>query len=40
MPGAETINRTDIVVFNWPVDVHYFFEPKGRPELSNLLIKV
>jgi signal peptidase I len=31
MPGAE-INRTDIVVFNWPVDtVHYFFEPKGRP---------
>lgn len=32
IPGAEKINRTDIVVFNWPVDtVHYFFEPKGRP---------
>jgi signal peptidase I len=32
MPGAEAINRTDIVVFNWPVDtVHYFFEPKGSP---------
>jgi signal peptidase I len=31
IPGAEKINRTDIVVFNWPVDtVHYFFEPKGE----------
>ena len=32
LPAIEKINRTDIVVFNWPVDtVHYFFEPKGRP---------
>ncbi|NRT11065.1 signal peptidase I [Flavobacterium sp. 14A] len=32
LPGVEDIKRTDIVVFNWPVDtVHYFFEPKGRP---------
>lgn len=32
LPGIEKVNRTDIVVFNWPVDtVHYFFEPKGRP---------
>ena len=32
MPAAEGINRSDIVVFNWPVDtVHYFFEPKGKP---------
>ncbi len=33
LPGIENkIERTDIVVFNWPVDtVHYFFEPKGRP---------
>jgi signal peptidase I len=32
MPSVEGINRTDIVVFNWPVDtVRYFFEPKGRP---------
>ncbi len=33
LPGIEDkIKRTDIVVFNWPVDtVHYFFEPKGRP---------
>ncbi|MDG2431277.1 signal peptidase I [Flavobacterium sp.] len=32
IPGSEKINRTDIVVFNWPVDtVHYFFEPKGKP---------
>ncbi|MEL1242012.1 signal peptidase I [Flavobacterium flavipallidum] len=33
IPGIEDkIKRTDIVVFNWPVDtVHYFFEPKGRP---------
>jgi signal peptidase I len=30
MPAAEGISRSDIVVFNWPVDtVHYFFEPKG-----------
>ncbi|MES2240059.1 MAG: signal peptidase I [Bacteroidota bacterium] len=33
LPGIEDkIKRTDIVVFNWPVDtVHYFFEPKGSP---------
>lgn len=33
LPGIEDkIKRTDIVVFNWPVDtVHYFFEAKGRP---------
>jgi signal peptidase I len=32
LPGIEQIKRTDIVVFNWPVDtVHYFFEPKGLP---------
>ena len=33
LPGIEDhIKRTDIVVFNWPVDtVRYFFEPKGRP---------
>jgi signal peptidase I len=32
MPRVEGINRTDIVVFNWPVDtVRYFFEPKGKP---------
>ncbi|MBA0885443.1 signal peptidase I [Flavobacterium undicola] len=33
LPGIEDkIKRTDIVVFNWPVDtVHYFFEPKGNP---------
>lgn len=32
LPAFEKINRTDIVVFNWPVDtVHYFFEPKGSP---------
>jgi signal peptidase I len=32
LPGIEEIKRTDIVVFNWPVDtVHYFFEPKGLP---------
>jgi signal peptidase I len=33
LPGIEDhIKRTDIVVFNWPVDtVHYFFEPKGKP---------
>jgi signal peptidase I len=32
MPAAEGISRSDIVVFNWPVDtVHYFFEPKGKP---------
>lgn len=32
LPGIEEIKRTDIVVFNWPVDtVRYFFEPKGRP---------
>ncbi|NGY37557.1 signal peptidase I [Flavobacterium sp. XN-5] len=32
LPGIEEIKRSDIVVFNWPVDtVHYFFEPKGRP---------
>jgi signal peptidase I len=32
LPGIEDINRTDIVVFNWPVDtVHYFFEAKGSP---------
>lgn len=32
LPGIEDIKRTDIVVFNWPVDtVHYFFEPKGIP---------
>ena len=32
LPGIEKINRTDIVVFNWPVDtVHYFFEAKGKP---------
>lgn len=31
LPGIEKINRTDIVVFNWPVDtVHYFFEAKGK----------
>ncbi|MFA9191834.1 signal peptidase I [Flavobacterium sp. FZUC8N2.13] len=33
LPGIEDhIKRTDIVVFNWPVDtVHYFFEAKGKP---------
>jgi signal peptidase I len=32
LPAIESVKRTDIVVFNWPVDtVHYFFEPKGRP---------
>ncbi|WP_338647648.1 signal peptidase I [Flavobacterium sp. KS-LB2] len=32
LPGIQNIDRTDIVVFNWPVDtVHYFFEPKGIP---------
>jgi signal peptidase I len=32
LPGIEDIKRTDIVVFNWPVDtVHYFFEAKGTP---------
>lgn len=32
LPAIETIKRTDIVVFNWPVDtVHYFFEPQGTP---------
>ena len=32
LPAFEKIKRTDIVVFNWPVDtVHYFYEPKGRP---------
>jgi len=33
LPGIEDeIKRTDIVVFNWPVDtVHYFREPKGTP---------
>jgi len=32
LPAFEKIERTDIVVFNWPVDtVHYFYEPKGRP---------
>lgn len=32
LPALEKIKRTDIVVFNWPVDtVHYFYEPKGRP---------
>jgi signal peptidase I len=32
LPSFEKIKRTDIVVFNWPVDtVHYFYEPKGRP---------
>ena len=32
LPGIEEIKRSDIVVFNWPVDtVHYFFEPKGSP---------
>ncbi|OCB76478.1 signal peptidase I [Flavobacterium crassostreae] len=32
LPAIETIKRSDIVVFNWPVDtVHYFFEPKGKP---------
>jgi len=33
LPGIEKkIERTDIVVFNWPVDtVHRFFEPKGKP---------
>ncbi|MGM8361260.1 signal peptidase I [Flavobacterium sp. ARAG 55.4] len=33
LPGIEDkINRTDIVVFNWPVDtVHYFREPVGTP---------
>jgi signal peptidase I len=32
LPGIEDIKRTDIVVFNWPVDtVHFFFEAKGRP---------
>ncbi|WP_026713419.1 signal peptidase I [Flavobacterium daejeonense] len=33
LPGIEDkIKRTDIVVFNWPVDtVHYFFETKGKP---------
>ena len=32
LPGIQNIDRTDIVVFNWPVDtVHYFFEPKGLP---------
>jgi signal peptidase I len=33
LPGIEDkIKRTDIVVFNWPVDtVHRFFETKGQP---------
>lgn len=32
LPGIEDIKRSDIVVFNWPVDtVHYFFEAKGSP---------
>jgi signal peptidase I len=32
LPGIEDIKRTEIVVFNWPVDtVHYFFEAKGSP---------
>ncbi|MFH6999169.1 signal peptidase I [Flavobacterium sp. FlaQc-57] len=32
LPALEKIKRSDIVVFNWPVDtVHYFYEPKGRP---------
>jgi signal peptidase I len=32
LPAIEAIKRTDIVVFNWPVDtVHYFFEAKGNP---------
>jgi signal peptidase I len=32
LPGIEDIKRSDIVVFNWPVDtVHFFFEAKGRP---------
>ncbi|KIO51062.1 signal peptidase I [Flavobacterium hibernum] len=32
LPAMEKIKRSDIVVFNWPVDtVHYFYEPKGRP---------
>ena len=32
LPAVETIKRTDIVVFNWPVDtVHYFREAKGSP---------
>jgi signal peptidase I len=32
LPSIEDVKRTDIVVFNWPVDtVHYFFEPKGKP---------
>ena len=33
LPGIEDhIKRTDIVVFNWPVDtVHYFREPVGTP---------
>jgi signal peptidase I len=30
LPGIQNISRTDIVVFNWPVDtVRYFFEQKG-----------
>jgi signal peptidase I len=25
LPGIEDIKRTDIVVFNWPVDTVHFF---------------
>lgn len=31
LPSFQKIARTDIVVFNWPVDtVHYFFEKTGK----------
>jgi len=31
LPAFQKIARTDIVVFNWPVDtVHYFFEKTGK----------
>jgi signal peptidase I len=31
IPGFQTVERNDIVVFNWPADtVHYFFEAKNN----------